>query len=334
MNAIFDRILTRDPHSPVYEHEVDLGAPMDAQRQEPPSPDPALELLLVDTSDVDPDRRGAEHYRRWEAHALAQRLREMVESEMLVYDKSDGVTRPVRYDDVALLFQSMSHITLYEAVFKAQGLPFVTVAGRGYYSRQEVWDLLNLLKALYNPADNLSLASVLRSPLFGLSDDALLALRLVRGDDAKRLLLWDALNQPQVVPDDEVDLVIFARDCLYGLATLAGRVTISEVLREALNRTGYLATLTGLPDGARRRGNVEKLLAKAENSGKITLGAFEQYLSDLSAREVREGEAVMDVTGAVTLMTVHASKGLEYPVGRTGGCVVAAGQCWQQCVGQ
>ena len=313
-NRIFDRILTRDPASPVYAHEIDLGEPMDSQRQEPSSVDPALELLLIDTSDIDPELGGAENFRRWEAFVLAQRLREMVESQVQVFDKADGVTRPVRYDDMALLFQSMSQVTLYESVFKAQGLPFVTVAGRGYYSRQEVWDLLNLLKALYNPADNLSLASVLRSPLFGLSDDALLALRLVRGNDDKRLLLWDALNQSSHLPEDEVDLVIFARDCLYHLVALAGRVTISEVLREALNRTGYLATLTGLPDGARRRGNVEKLLAKAESSGKITLGAFEQYLTDLSAREVREGEALVDVTGAVTLMTVHASKGLEYPV--------------------
>ena len=313
-NAVFDRILARDAASPVYEHEIDLGQPMDAQRLEAPSPDAALELLLVDTTDVEFDQRGAENMRRWEAFALAQRLQEMVEAQTLIYDKEVGETRPVRYDDMALLFQSMSHVTLYEAVFKAQGLPFVTVAGRGYYSRQEVWDLLNLLKALYNPADNLSLASALRSPLFGLSDDALLALRLVRAEDGTRLLLWDALDQPAAVPDDEVDLVMFSRDCLYALATLAGRVTIAELLRETLNQTGYLATLTGLPDGARRRGNVEKLLTKAESSGKITLGAFEQYLSDLSAREVREGEAVIDVAGAVTLMTVHASKGLEYPV--------------------
>jgi hypothetical protein len=75
---------------------------------------------------------------------------------------------------------------------------------------------------------------------------------------------------------------------------MAGRVTISELLRAALIRTGYLATLTGLPDGARRRGNVEKLLDKAQTTGKITLGEFSRYLRDLSAREVREGEARVD----------------------------------------
>ena len=315
-NAIFGRILTRDDASPVYAYETGLGQPMDAHRQSPPSASPALELLLVDTGaeSIEPERRSADHNRRWEAYEIARRVREMVEIEQPVYDRELEAVRPVKYDDIALLFQSTSNITLYEDVFKAQDVPFVTVAGRGYYNRQEVWDLLNLLKALYNPADNLSLASVLRSPLFGLSDDALLSLRLITGDDGRPVLLWDALNQPGLVPDDEVPLALFARDCLYELAALAGRVTISELLREALNRTGYLATLTGLPDGARRRGNIEKLLSKAESSGKITLGAFEQYLSDLSAREVREGEALIEVSGTVTLMTVHASKGLEYPV--------------------
>lgn len=315
-NALFERILTRDESSPAYPHQTDLGQPMDAHRQQPPLDEPALELLLLDASpdNIDPDRRGSDNIRRWEAYEIAQRLHAMVSSEMPVYDRDLEGVRPIRYDDIAILFQSMRQVTLYEEVFKAQELPFVTVAGRGYYNRPEVWDLLNLLKALYNPADNLSLASVLRSPLFGLSDDALLWLRLVEDENGERPLLWDALALPDVVPADEIPLTTFARDCLYDLARLAGRVTISELLHEALNRTGYLATLTGLPDGPRRRGNVEKLLAKAESSGKITLGAFEQYLSDLSAREVREGEALMDVAGSVTLMTVHASKGLEYPV--------------------
>lgn len=306
-NAIFGHILTRNPASPVYAYEIDLGQPMDAHRQEPPADYPPVEFLLIDAEH-------AEEGRRAEAYAIARRLHDMVADATPVFDRATNHVRPVRYDDMALLFQSMSQITLYEEVFKALELPFVTVAGRGYYSRQEVWDLLNLLKTLYNPADNLALASVLRSPLFGLSDDALLALRLLEDEAGKRALLWDALSRPETVPADEVELVAFARECLYDLAALAGRVTISELLREALNRTGFLATLTGLPDGARRRGNVEKLLAKAESSGKITLGAFEQYLSDLSAREVREGEALVDVEGAVTLMTVHASKGLEYPV--------------------
>ena len=127
--------------------------------------------------------------------------------------KAQRGIRPINYGDIAILYQSTSNILLYEDVFKAAQLPFVTVAGRGYYSRQEVWDLLNLLTALHNPDDNLALASALRSPLFGLSDDALLALRLQRDpqDPHKRLPLYEALSQPINIAVDEQERVEFRR---------------------------------------------------------------------------------------------------------------------------
>ena len=100
----------------------------------------------------------------------------------------------------------MTHVTVYEAALKHEGIPYLTVAGKGYYDRQEVWDLLNLLRALDNPADTLALATALRSPLFSLSDDALLALRLSAHAE-QPLSLWEALAQPEYVPVDEVEQV-------------------------------------------------------------------------------------------------------------------------------
>ncbi|MBZ0279956.1 MAG: UvrD-helicase domain-containing protein [Anaerolineae bacterium] len=314
-NSVFQQILLRDLGSPVRDYEVELGEPMQATREAAPSESLPLEFLFIRRDGLDEEDDDAETRRRWEAYEIAQRLRHIVENEKrAIYDKKLQGHREIGFGDITLLFQSTSHITVYEDVFKAAGLPFVTIAGRGYYSRQEVWDLLNLLTALHNPADNLSLATTLRSPLFGLSDDALLALRVRRDVEGKRLLLWDALDDTENVPEAEIPKIIFARECLRKLHRRAGRVTISELLHAALDQTGYLATLTGLPDGARRRGNVEKLLDKAEISGQVTLGAFSQYLRDLSSREVREGEALTEADEAVKLMTVHASKGLEFPL--------------------
>jgi ATP-dependent exoDNAse (exonuclease V) beta subunit len=231
------------------------------------------------------------------------------------------------YGDVALLFQSMTRAPLYEEVFKTAGLPYVTMAGKGYYDRPEVWDLLNLLRALHNPADDLALAVALRSPLFGLSDDALFSLRLARDNETGETLpLWAALRAKSTpyFPAGETAARDFARDVLIELGDMAGRATVAEVLIRALDLTGYLATLTGLSDGARRRGNIEKLVALARESGRISLGAFNAYARDLTAREVREGEAVVEVEGAVQIMSVHASKGLEFPV------VVLADASWNR----
>lgn len=342
MNKLFKRILVRDNDSPVRDFEVLLDKEMTAQRKESPK-EPVLECLLVASQssgrtkvvineDGEEQRIGSGEMRRWEAYELANHIHAMVKNERIIYDKRKEILRPVDYGDIAILFQSMRNVTIYEEVFKARDIPFVTIAGRGYYSRQEVWDMLDLLKALHNPADNLSLASVLRSPMFGFSDNILLTLRLLNDENNRAIPLWDALTissetSPRGISESELERIQFAHVCLSELRLMAGRVTISELLRHALARTGYMAMLTGLPDGARRRGNIEKLLQLAEASGKITLGKFSQYLDDLTAREIREGEALLEAVGALRIMTVHASKGLEFPI------VILADASWERGAG-
>lgn len=342
-NALFAEILTRDESSPVKDFEVVFEEPMSAFRDKAPSL-PAITLQLLEAEERDEageplkDQRSrrktrrADEMRRWEAFEIAAHIKRMIAEERPVFDKETEKLRGIQYRDSAVLFQSMSNLTLYEEVFKAQRLPFLTVAGRGYFDQQEVWDMLDLLRFLHNPADDLSLASVLRSPIFTFSDDLLFALRRQKDDSAasrEPLPLWRALlaanDDPMPgVSESDLPAIKHARETLGALLFLAGRVTISELLRRALALSNYPAILTGLPDGDRRRGNVEKLLQLAEDSGKITLGKFARYLADLTAREAREGEAALEPGNAIRLMTAHASKGLEFPL------VVLADASWQR----
>jgi ATP-dependent helicase/nuclease subunit A len=332
-NDLFGFILQAGPGT-AGRYEVERGQPMTAFRRSETWHDRPLTVIALRKpgEEIDPDRRfDAEEMRRWEAWEIAQHLRGMVDGRVPIFDRKEAEYRAMGYGDAALLFQSMTRVPVYEDVFKAAGLPYVTVAGKGYYDRQEVWDLLNLLRALHNPTDDLALAAVLRSPLVGLSDDALFALRLARTRRGERLPLWQALSGSEsapLFPESEAAARGYACKALADLRDVAGRVTIAELLSLALDRTGYLATLTGLPDGARRRGNVEKLVALAQESGRVSLGAFLAYARDLTAREVREGEAAVEVEGAVTIMSVHASKGLEFPV------VVLADASWNRSVSQ
>lgn len=307
LNAIFaPRMIKQN------EYAVDY-VPMVAERASVDPHDPALHVTLINEEYItDKAQRNVETYRRWEAHALAQNIQDLIESPWQVWDKAANEYRAAQYGDFAVLFQSSKIMLLVEDAFKRAGVPYVTVAGKGYYDRPEVWDLLNLLKALYTPADELALASVLRSPLYNLSDDALYGLRLAADQETPRL--WDALMAELSAAQPERKMVDFARDSLARLKARTGRVTIAELLSFALEDTAFLATLTGLPDGARRVNNVEKLLDVARRSGQVTLGDFIVYLQDLSDREAREGEAPTETSGAVQLMTVHASKGLEFPV--------------------
>ncbi len=318
-NGLFDAILVRDDDSLVADFQVPFDLPMTAFREQSPAADPPIECILLDKLS---SRIPADEMRQWEADEIAQRIKKLIDSGRLVFDRDSGEQRPIQYGDIALLFQAMSKVKIYEDCFKTQGMPFLTIAGRGYYDRQEVWDMLDLLRCLHNPLDNLSLASALRSPLFGFSDDLLFALRLMKAPDSassKALPLWTAMRSARIsgapgITGEDQDLLKFALETLDELRQIAGRVTIFELLGRALSATGYLAILTGLPDGARRRGNIEKLLQLAEDSGKITLGKFSRYLDDLSSREIREGEALVEAGNAIRLMTVHASKGLEFPM--------------------
>lgn len=335
-NKLFAHILIRDENSPVAKYQIafDENQAMTAFRDKLPDASATIyapiELLIQRnvSSKKLPGFVPSDDRRIWEAYEIGKRLKELRDSEAPINDKESSdkdATRAFDFGDATILFQSTSHITTYEQVFKSMEIPFVTLAGRGYYNRQEVWDVLNLLKALHNTADSLSLATALRSPMFGFSDEMLLALRLILDEDGKKPIpLWNALSYDAIpyLNDEQLALVSTARDTLHELRIFAGRVTISELLRTALAKTGYLAALTGLPNGARLRRNVEKLLDIAEKSNKITLGAFSHYLNDLSDREVREGEATLDTAGVVRLMTVHASKGLEFPV------VVLADASW------
>lgn len=268
----------------------------------------------------------ADENRRLEAALLARRLRELVERGFLVWDKDARRLRPVRFDDMAILFRATTSLPLYEEVFKDAGLPYITVSGRGYFDRPEVRDLTALLAALSDPADGLNLAVALRSPMFSLSDDTLYRLRWFASDGSRAatpIPFSAALEAARATPPvcAQSDAIAFAAETFAALRGAAGRIDVWSLLRLALDQTGYEATLA-LADqaasagGGRGRANLAKFLQLARERGGADLSRFLQSVNDLQAREAREGEALPDQpdTGAVQLMSIHAAKGLEFPV--------------------
>lgn len=300
-NSFFEQLMLTERAQVNYAE----GFRMDAARPEIPVQGrgyATLECLLIDQ-----EIGKVEDTRKQEAFFIAQRLKELKDTGALVFDRHTNTIRPFEWRDASILLRVLSNVKLYEDALDAHGIPFVTAAGRGYYNRQEVLDLINLLKALYNNADNLSLAAALRSPLFGLSDDELLRLRRTHTD----LTLWEAVQDLE--SQWESPTVARVASLLGDLVQMVGRVTIAELLRLILQKTAYLATLNGLAGGARLRRNAQKLLEVAEKSERVTLGAFLAYVDEMNQTEVREGEATQDTEAGVKLMSVHTSKGLEFP---------------------
>ncbi len=314
LNALFEQVLNPDSDDLF---EVPFDRKMEAHRLSENYHAAPIRLILLNKAAAQEENLDSEQLRRWEAYEVVRLIKNLHDAQYPIFDKARGEYRPFTYDDCAILLRAMTHASTYEEIFKNEGLPYVTVAGKGYYDRQEVWDVINLLKALHNRSDNLALASVLRSPMFGLSDDAIFALRLIQQDETSRepIPLWDALqHMPEKVSPADSDAILFAREVLQDLAAVAGRVPVAELLSMALDKTAYDAILTALPDGDRRRGNIEKLMEKARQSGRVSLSDFTAYLGNLTAVDPREGEAALESVGSIKIMSVHASKGLEFPV--------------------
>lgn len=271
-------------------------APLIADRTEarPGLASPFVEFL-VGLGDADTGRRAS-------AQALAQRLIDL------------QAVGALRWDDVALLFRASTAFPVYESALEAAGIPFVTVAGRGFYARPEIRDVLNLLRALGNPWDDLALAGLLRSPAFGLSDAALYQLRWPTGAARPQSLRAALAGDLSALNQADRAQAARARSIVTDLSGLVDRVPVAELLKQVLEATHYPAILATAPAGARLQRNLDKLLADAHASGLVRVAEFLEYIDNLEIAGAREGEAPAEAGGALRLMTVHKAKGLEFPV--------------------
>jgi len=283
------------------------------------SPHPAVEFLWAASDETESDNFGKiERLRRLEADRIAQRIRDMLDSgEELVWDEESAragrpAARAVRPGDIALLFRALSNVEIYEEALRRYDIDYYLVGGHAFYSQQEVFDLLNLLRAIDNPCDQISLAGVLRSPFFNLLDETLF--HLAGHPDG---LFAGELGAP--ITDQQRSRVEFAAGVLRELRAMKDRVPIAQLINEALERTGYDAILPAEFLGTRKLANLQKLIEQArsfDRSGIFTLSDFITQLSEFVAQQPKEALAAThgESTDVVRLMTIHQSKGLEFPV--------------------
>ena len=227
--------------------------------------------------------------------------------------------RRLEYGDVAILCRSSTSFAAYENALEHAGIPFLTVAGRGFYGRPEIRDLLNALAALADPTDDLALAGLLRSPALALSDAALVRLCEARARAGGSASLWQTLQSQWVAASgaapagEDGGRAARAATLISELHVKAGRAPVADLLKAFLDVTGYRAALVAAGQ-ARAAANVAKLVADAHASGLVSVGEFLTYVAELRDSGTREGEARVTAEGAVQIMSVHAAKGLEFPV--------------------
>ena len=304
---------------PVVELLIDARKSDKRKHQDEPSSDPYAELK--------PRERDAEQ--------LAARIISLVGKEPITTRSS---SRKIQFRDIAILFRAMTEVHLYEGALRRAGIPYITVNGKGFYVREEIRDFIQLLRFLDNKTDEVALAAVLRSPICGLSDDALLALRCPQQPAGELRLetvsnhrepqdagavrpLLEALYKHETIDSigaSERPALDRARDLLSQMITRAKRSRVSELLRFAVEASEYRIVTAANFDGAQRLANIEKLFTLAErfeSSGAYMIRDFVRFVRDFEEAGGRESEGQIDDTAdAVRLMSIHQSKGLEFPV--------------------
>ena len=284
------------------------------------APRPAIEFLWA--ADEDKTRVSVDEQRQREADWVARRLRAMLDAgESLVWDDQAAQSgsprsRPVRLGDIAILFRALSSVQHYEEALRRYGISYYLVGGHAFYAQQEIFDLLNLLRCVDSLADEVSLLGALRSPMFSLSDETLFW--LARHSDGLSAGLL-ASRLPAELEESQRHRARFAAQTLNELRRMKDRVSMTELIQYALDRTGYPATQLAEFLGERKLANLEKLIDMArdfDRAGLFTLADFIAELSRFVAEQPKEALAATEAESSdvVRLMTIHQAKGLEFPV--------------------
>lgn len=287
----------------------------------------STEVLLVekDSEELE-DLMEGQDARELEALAISHRIQEMVGKEKIL-DKETGEYRPVRYGDIVILLRTASGWSeTFTDVLSAHGIPVYAASKTGYFSALEVVTVLNYLQVCDNPLQDIPLAGVLRSPLAGCTTQEL---AVIREEDPEGMLYESVLHflgeeeQYSLISPKEREAL---QEKLHGFITLLNEMRdlavytpVHELILEILRRTGYGNYAKALPNGAQRSANLAMLVEKAMDYEKTSyrgLFNFVRYIEHLQKYEVDYGEVNLSGAGegSVEIMTIHKSKGLEFPV--------------------
>jgi ATP-dependent helicase/nuclease subunit A len=261
-----------------------------------------VELLVSDKRSY---RDTGTSWRDGEAKAIARRVRELVDT---------GAAAP---GEIVVLFAAGTDAERYEAALRATGLPTYRATGRGYFGQQQVVDLLRYLRLLHNRYDDEALVSVLASPFVGVSNDALVLIRLHAGK--RPLYAGIERSLPDGLSADDERLIRAFKQRYERLAAASNRQPLERLCEEVVAAHDYDLAVLVQWDGKRRYANLRKLMRLARSYEELRgpdIEGFVSFIRDQEAVGAVQLEAVSEEEGAdaVRLLTIHAAKGLEFKV--------------------
>lgn len=337
VNDVFSRIMSREIGGIAYDDKAALypGATYPAA-EDPAYGSEALLIRKPEKGEREESGIGEQHaegagvlvdydnVRQLEALAIAARIKQL-KGSLKVMEKSTGELRPVRYSDMVILLRTTSGWDEeFKKILEQQGIPVYITSKTGYFGALEVQELLQFLRVLDNPRQDIPLFGVMQSVFGGFTQEEIAQIRSGgEGHSRKRMTLYEALKEvAQSGRTEDTELSIKANDFLQRIdhyRNLTPYTSIRDLLQRILDDHDYLNYVTALPTGSKRRANVEMLLTKAsafEKTSYFGLFHFIRYMEQLEKYDVDYGEAdtLDENADVVRIMSIHKSKGLEFPV--------------------
>lgn len=274
------------------------------------------EVILID-SDLDADESDLGN-KELEAAVIASRIKELTDEENGISILDNGVYRRAKYNDIVILLRTMSGwADIFADTLMAAGIPAYSDTQTGYFSAVEIRTILDLLKIIDNPRQDIPLTAVLHSPIVGVTGEELSQIRSVnfKSDMYEAMLLFIEKGENEELVDK---LNIFS-DKLDKYREKISYMSINELILYVLNDTGYYNYVTVMPGGKRRRANIDMLIQKAveyEGTSYRGLFNFNRYIEKLYKYDIDFGEAGIagENENTIKIMSIHKSKGLEFPI--------------------
>ena len=307
-NFVFEQIMIPEFGGIAYDEKAALYVGADYEDR----PGNETEVLIVEASDSKTEER-----MELEAESVAKRIKELMTTHM-IYDKKTENYRKIQYGDIVVLTRSLKGWTdVFSAVLNQEGIPTYTSSKEGYFETQEIRLLLAYLKILDNPRQDIPFAAVMASVFGGFTSEEM---ALIRCHEQEKTLYDAACDYAKHGKREDI------RECLHAFLSTYERfrsrvpyTAIHTMLWQILDETGYGNYMAALPGGEQRAANLEMLVEKAvafEGTSYKGLFNFVRYIEQLQKYDVDYGEASLldEKMDVVNLMSIHKSKGLEFPI--------------------
>ncbi|MGN7176363.1 helicase-exonuclease AddAB subunit AddA [Paenibacillus sp. FSL R5-0490] len=325
-NYIFKQIMGTSVGEIEYDQAAELikGAPFSEDQEQP------IEVAIIDLegnekSEPEPESmdEGFDSedlaQSQLEARYMASKIKEIIGNRKEVYNTKTHSGRPAKYRDIVILLRSMTWAPQIMEEFKQQGIPVYANLSSGYFEATEVAIMMSLLKVIDNPYQDIPLASVLRSPILGLTEEELAQIRIHN----KRGSFYEALtsfcrNHPTLETGELYEKVRPFFDALEEWRVMARQGSLSELIWHLYRQTRFYDFVGGMPGGKQRQANLRALYDRArqyEATSFRGLFRFLRFIERMRDRgdDLGAARALGEQEDVVRLMTIHSSKGLEFP---------------------